>query len=77
MISKYFNQWMAWLADYWHAKQRQIDLDVLWPSCKEAAHEQGLPLAHAKMAFAAHCYHDHAWLALGEDEIYKRIDELQ
>jgi len=32
---------------------------------------------HAKAAFAYHCYNDPAWKALGDDEIYRRIDALK
>ena len=62
----------SWLLRRWHARQRAIDLQILWPSCKQVAHD----LDHAKAAFAFHAFHDPAWLELGEDEICKRIDAL-
>lgn len=52
--------------------RRQIDLEILWPTCKEHARD----LDHAKMAFAYHCFGDPAWQRLGNDEIKRRIDAL-
>jgi hypothetical protein len=63
---------MQWLINWWRARQRQIDLEILWPACREQAPD----LDHAKAAFAVHAFHDRAWLALGEAEIYRRINEL-
>lgn len=63
---------IRWLLDWWHKRQRQIDLDILWPSCRALAPD----LDHAKAAFAVHAFHDQAWLCLGEDEIKRRIDAL-
>jgi hypothetical protein len=56
---------------WWHARQRRIDLDVLWPICRREANN----LDHAKAAFAVHAYHDPAWLELGED-LFPFIDRL-
>jgi len=64
---------IRWLTSWWHARQRDIDLKILWPTCKREADD----LDHAKMAFAYHAFHDHAWLCLGHDEIKRRIDNLQ
>jgi hypothetical protein len=52
--------------------RRQIDLAILWPSCKEQAPD----LDHAKAAFAYHAFNDHAWTCLGEAEICRCIDAL-
>lgn len=62
-----------WLMGKWNARCRELDLKLLWPSCCELAPT----LDHAKAAFAAHAYHDPAWLCLGPDEIYRIIDGLQ
>jgi hypothetical protein len=56
---------------WWHARQRRIDLDVLWPICRREANN----LDHAKAAFAVHAYHDPAWLELGDD-LFPFIDRL-
>ena len=61
-----------WLLGKWYARCRAIDLEILWPTCCEMAED----LDHAKMAFAAHAYHDDAWLFLGGAEIYRIIDGL-
>lgn len=82
---------IAWLMDRWHAYQRKLDLDILWPACKREAYDQrehlklrclddGTPihwLDAARAAFAVHAYHDKAWLVLGHDGIAQRIDELR
>lgn len=62
-----------WIWNYWRRRQRQIDLEILWPACLKL----GRDLDHAKAAFAVHAFHDPAWLCLGEAEIYRIIDHLQ
>ena len=63
----------AMIKGLWYARVRRIDLDVLWPICKAGAND----LDHAKAAFATHAFNDPAWQALGEAEIFRRIDELE
>jgi hypothetical protein len=63
---------MRWLLRIWHRRQRSIDMQILWPSCRDLAPD----LDHAKAAFAVHAYRDRAWLELGEDEIARVIDGL-
>lgn len=63
---------MRWLMNWWRARQRRMDLELLWPECRAVAAD----LDHAKAAFAMHAFHDRAWLALGDDEIKRRIDAL-
>jgi len=57
----------------YNERRRSLDLEILWPICKEQAQN----MDHAKAAFAYHCYNDPAWKALGDDEIYRRIDALK
>lgn len=64
---------IARIIDWWRARQRAIDLRILWPICVQNAPD----IDHAKAAFAIHAFMDPAWLALGEDEIIKRIEELR
>lgn len=64
---------MRWILNWWYARQRKIDLEILWPVCREQASD----LEHAKSAFAVHAYSDTAWLVLGEAEIYRIIDTLK
>lgn len=63
---------IAWLMEWWHSRQRAIDMDVLWPTCVAQARD----LDHAKAAFALHAFNDPAWLCLGEDAIKRAIDDL-
>jgi hypothetical protein len=63
---------MKWLLGLWHKRQRAIDIQLLWPSCRDHASDLDL----AKAAFALHAFRDHAWLELGEAEIYRIIDGL-
>ena len=64
---------LNWLLAPWHWTQRRIDLQILWPSCRDQAPD----LDHAKAAFMWHAMHDHAWLVLGEAEIIRRIGALK
>jgi hypothetical protein len=64
---------MKRLMDWWRARQRRIDLEILWPACLRLARD----IDHARAAFAIHAFHDPAWLALGEDEIVRRIEGLE
>ena len=57
----------------WYLHLRRIDLCVLWSACHQNAHD----LEHAKLAFAAHAFHDHAWLTLSNPEITRIIDRLK
>jgi hypothetical protein len=58
---------------WWHARQRRIDMDILWPICLKGAND----LDHAKAAFAYHCFNDPAWQELGERDIFNFIDRLE
>lgn len=64
---------MNWLRKWWYKRQREVDLQILWPACVLNAPS----LYDAKAAFAAHAYNDPAWISLGEDEIYQRIEALR
>ena len=63
---------IRWLIRRWHARQRAIDLSILWPSCRNLAPD----LDHAKAVFAVHAYHDAAWRELGEDALHDFISDL-
>ncbi len=57
----------------WHyARQRKIDLEILWPILKSKAPD----LLQAKFAFSWHCHQDPAWQSLGEDKIDRQLNEL-
>lgn len=59
---------MRWL----HGLHRNLDRRLLWPTLVQHAPD----LDVAKAAFAFHAFHDPAWIALGEAEILRQIDEL-
>jgi hypothetical protein len=59
---------------WWRARQRKIDLEILWPICVTGA---GDDIRHAKAAFAYHALKDPAWMELGDVEILRRIDALE
>lgn len=60
------------IVDWWHERQRNIDLEILWPSCKEQASD----LEDAKVAFAMHALNDSAWTCLGHEELVRRLKAL-
>lgn len=75
----------------WHALQRHLDVEILWPiCCREAGRvytQDGYvtpigivltqPVDAARAVFAMHAMEDPAWRVLGADEICRRIDALQ
>ena len=63
---------LRWVQNLWHQHQRKTDLQILWPECKRHASD----IDHARAAFAAHAFNDPAWLSLGTEEIFKRINDL-
>jgi hypothetical protein len=63
---------MKRLREWWDARRRKIDIEILWPCCKTQAED----LDQARMAFACHAFYDPAWQSLGHNEIAKRIGEL-
>lgn len=63
---------MRWLLNLWYWRQRGVDLEILWPICKQKAPN----LDMAKTMFALHALSDPAWLCLGEAEMERRIDQL-
>lgn len=65
--------WLHWIRDRWHARQREIDLKILWPECRRATPDLDL----AKAAFTYHTSKDPAWAALSEVEIYWIVDKLE
>lgn len=64
-----FRRFQFWYA----ARQRRIDIQILWPACKQ----QTSHLIHARDAFREHAFNDDAWMCLGMGEVDRLIDELQ
>lgn len=63
--------WRA-LRAWWRARQRKLDVEILWPQLCLAADD----LENAKRAFAWHACTDPAWLELGPDEIRRQVQSL-
>ena len=62
-----------WLRKWWNARQRAIDIEILWPICVENAPD----IDQARAAFAVHAFNDPAWRVLGVDVIIESIDNLK
>jgi len=63
---------MKWLRNWWWARQRAIDLQILWPICKEKA----VDLDHAKAAFMVHAINDPAWVHFYDEKLWSVVDRL-
>ena len=61
------------LVDWWRAQQRALDIQILWPACKDEAPD----IAAAKAAFSLHCFSDDAWASLSVVEMLRQIDALK
>ncbi len=61
------------IRDWWWAKQREIDLDVLWPQCKAKADS----LEAARSAFALHAFNTPAWIRHYKEELASVISKLE
>lgn len=64
---------MRWLRSLWYARLRKIDMDILWPTCRDQAKN----LDNARAAFAVHAMNDPAWMFLGEEAACQIIDGLK
>lgn len=64
---------IARLVYWWRERQRSIDIELLWPICRDKTE----CLDDARTAFAIHAFMDPAWRCLGDEEICRRIDQLQ
>jgi hypothetical protein len=64
---------MNWLGKWWRKRQRKIDIQILWPACKQ----QATTLDIARNIFAAHAFNDTAWVTdFNDAEIWKFILNL-
>jgi hypothetical protein len=57
---------------WWFARQRRLDLEVLWPSIQQEAPD----LETARAMFAIHAYRDPAWLVLSDEELFAAMEGL-
>lgn len=63
---------MRWLMRSWSKGQRQIDIEILWPSlCRNAP-----DAATARRAFFVHATRDPAWAELSDDEVVRIVEGL-
>lgn len=61
------------LQKWWRKRQRNIDVEILWPSCKQIAPN----ISKARTAFFLHCINDDAWCDLSAEELVLFILELK
>ena len=57
----------------WYARQRRIDLEILWPTCKANARD----LEIAKVVFCIHVAQDPAWLDVDADHVVALLEALE
>ena len=57
------------IREWWHRRQRRIDLTILWP----AIHAQASGLDNAKEAFRTHAFSDPAWNGIAWPEIERML----
>lgn len=64
---------MSWITRWWRKRQRDIDVQILWPSLvRESA-----DLGRAKAAFAFHAFRDPAWSDMDDEQIMAFVDRLR
>lgn len=61
---------IRWLQNWWWARQRQIDMRILWPICVQQAGD----LERAKAAFMVHAIVDPAWCRFYEGNLWAAIN---
>lgn len=66
MIRRFFRRWIQ-------RRQRQIDIEILWPAILEKAND----IEHAKTAFISYAVEDPAWCALSRAEFDRAIAALE
>ncbi len=60
--------------DIWWQRQRDTDLNILWPACKE----QTPDIEIAKAMFALHVFKDSAWIEFyGKEKLLNFIEKLE
>jgi hypothetical protein len=64
---------IQWLVRKINARRRRIDLEVLWPACRDNAPS----IDRAREVFYLHAVNDEAWKELGFIEMGRIIGELK
>lgn len=68
----------GWLRDRWWARQRDLDLRTLWPTCKEISIQAGGGMEMAREAFSVYAFEHPAWVDYyGRENLKQVIDELE
>ena len=71
-------KFFIWLRNLWWARQRSIDLEILWPSIKDHVKGTKLTINDAHAAFAFHAFNDPCWIDFyGKDKLMKIIDQME
>lgn len=60
------------IADWQPSRQRQIDIDILWPSIRNQVNN----LDKAHQAFKLHCMGDSAWKHISTSDISRIVEKL-
>lgn len=60
------------LREFWWARQRAIDIKLLWPTCKELTPD----LATAHQVFMVHAANDPAWIGAFGEQTWTKVQEL-
>jgi len=60
------------LRSLWWARQRAIDLEILWSICKKNAPD----LETARQVFIVHAINDRAWAMHYREKLWQAIQEL-
>ncbi|UZF92171.1 hypothetical protein [Bosea sp. NBC_00550] len=60
---------MRFIMQHWQDRQRQIDIEILWPACFRNSRD----IDCARLAFAIHAQNDPAWTVLGTGEILRQV----
>ncbi|WP_141740124.1 hypothetical protein [Bosea sp. BIWAKO-01] len=60
---------MRFIMQHWQDRQRQVDIEVLWPACLRNSRVVGC----TRRAFTIHALNDPAWTVLGTGEILRQV----
>lgn len=60
---------MRIIMQHWQDRQRQVDIEVLWPACERNSRDVDC----ARRAFTIHALNDPAWTVLGSVEILRQV----
>jgi hypothetical protein len=64
---------LTYVSGLWKARQRQLDIKILWPACKKQADS----IEKARRVFLYHALSDSAWSVFTDQEIINIIGNLE